>query len=94
KYEIMDSLPCKYKVGFLFKRVCGRLSREGCKYCKGVPLAPGTQLSGPEYDPYFRDRSLYYNDNYYANRYDFTDYDAASLDQESDTDYESDLDAS
>lgn len=92
--EIFDDLPCKFKVGFLIKRVCGRMSRLGCQYCKGVALEPGTALNGPQYDPYFHDRSMYYNDYYYTNRHDFTDYDARGLSSEKDTDFETDLDAS
>ncbi len=91
--EESDSLPCRYKVGFLFKRVCGRLTRVGCKYCNGQALPTGSSLQDPNYDPYFRDRALYYNNNYYSSS-DFTDYDASRLSSEKDTDYESDLDAS
>jgi len=91
--DLPDSLPCKYKVGFLFKKICGRFSREGCKYCKGMPLPPGTRLTEPDYDPYYRDRTLYYNNDYYRT-HEFTHYDARGLVKEQDTNYETDLDAS
>lgn len=90
--DLPDSLPCKYKVGFLFKRICGRLSRLGCTYCQGQPIREDQLVGGAGYDPYFRDRSLYYSDHHYY--HDFTDYDARSLAHERDTDYENDLDAS
>lgn len=87
-----DSLPCKYKVGFLVKRVCGRSSRVGCQYCKGQPFPPGTNFNNPTYDPYYYDRQLYYHDYYYGNQ--FTDSDARGLSVEDDTDFESSIDAS
>ena len=91
--ETFDSLPCRYKVGFLFKRVCGRVSREGCKFCKGVAMDPDRRANDPTYDPYFHDRALYYDDPRYYNS-SFTDYDARGLATERDTDYETDMDAS
>ncbi|MBX9720503.1 MAG: hypothetical protein K2X81_03820 [Candidatus Obscuribacterales bacterium] len=92
--DFPDSLPCKYKVGFLFKRICGRMDRAGCKFCEGGSITPGSNLNNSNNDPYFRDRNMYYNDYYYSNRHNFTDSDASSLSVEQDTDYETDLDAS
>jgi len=90
--DSFDSLPCKYKVGFLFKRVCGRTTRIGCPHCKGGPLPQDSSVNNASYDPYYRDRSYYYDDRY--NQNDFTDYDARRVSREQDTDYETDLDAS
>ncbi len=97
-----DDLPCQARVGFLFKRTCGRMSRVGCPYCKGQPLPRRTDTWGSGYDPYFTDRSMYrgygnYSRGYWGNDYymnDFRDSDRRSFHHESDTNYEQDLDAS
>lgn len=86
-----NSLPCRYKVGFLFKRICGRVSRVGCNFCQGMARDPNLD---EDYDPYFNDRRIYNRNSSYYRSYDFTDYDAYNFESESDTNYENDLDAS
>lgn len=99
---------CDRKVGFLFKRRCGRTTTEGCQYCQN-----GRQPAG--YDPYTDDYGLfpgygYYGRNhwgyhYYADRdryyydpasrrVDFTEADGQSFEEEADQGYEMDLEAS
>ncbi len=99
---------CDRKVGFLFKRRCGRTTTEGCEYCQN-----GRQPAG--YNPYADDYGLfpgygYYGHhhwgyNYYSNRdryhydsdsrrVDFTEADGESFEDEADQGYEMDLEAS
>lgn len=99
---------CDRKVGFLFKRRCGRTTTEGCQYCQN-----GRQPAG--YDPYTDDYGLfpgyghygrhhwgyhYYSnrDRYYydpaSRRVDFTEADGKSFEEEEDQGYEMDLEAS
>lgn len=99
---------CDRKVGFLFKRRCGRTTTEGCQYCQN-----GRQPAG--YDPYTDDYGLfpgyghygrhhwgyhYYSnrDRYYydpaSRRVDFTEADGQSFEEEADQGYEMDLEAS
>lgn len=98
---------CDRKVGFLFKRRCGRTSRVGCPYCDQATTTA---------DPYFYDEYTYYpgygtygrgywGHSYYVNRHhyyydaergrtDFTEADAAAFEAENDQDYEMDMGAS
>lgn len=70
-----DDLPCKVKVGFLFKRTCGRMDRVGCEVCHGQPIPVNAMTTNRDYDPYWHDRSMYndygrYDRNYwYSDRY-------------------------
>lgn len=59
--------PCQQLVGFLFKRRCERLSRVGCRYCKGQD--PGTPVDYWQQgqDPYYTERSSYPNYGRYGN---------------------------
>ena len=93
-----DGLPCKQKVGFLFKRTCGRIDRTGCRYCQGQ-----VQATNAYDDPYFHDRSMYngygrydrgYWSNEYYDRHQFTDADSRAVVSQKDSDFEQRLDAS
>ena len=99
---------CNTKVGFLIKRRCGRTTTEGCKFCRNGQVEPNRDLYADDYNLYpsygYYGRSswgsrYYYNrDRYYYDssnrRVDFTEADGASFENESDQDYEMDLDAS
>ena len=99
---------CNNKVGFLIKRRCGRTTTAGCKFCRNGQVDPGRDLYEDDYNLYpdygYYGRSAwgsryYYNrDRYYYDssnrRVDFTEADGASFENESDQDYEMDLDAS
>ena len=99
---------CDRKVGFLFKRRCGRTTTAGCEYCEN-----GRQPA--DYNPYADDYGLfpgygYYGHHhwgyhYYSNRdryhydpdsrrVDFTEADGESFEDEADQGYEMDLEAS
>ncbi len=99
---------CDRKVGFLFKRRCGRTTTEGCPDCRNGQLAPDHDLYADDYayyPSYGNYRRGYWGSEYYYNRdryyydpntrnVDFNESDAASFAQEGDNDYEMDLDAS
>jgi hypothetical protein len=95
---------CDRKVGFLFKRRCGRTSRVGCPHCDEGGLSS---------DPYFYEYNAYpgygsYQQGSWGYTYsihsqggssgrgqaDFTEADAAAFESESDQDYEMDMGAS
>lgn len=98
---------CDRKVGFLFKRRCGRTSRVGCPYCEdgqstNDPYFYTEYNAYPGYGIYQRG---YWGHDYYAHRYssgyysnqgraDFTEADAAAFESENDRDYEMDMGAS
>ncbi|HEY9880965.1 MAG TPA: FHA domain-containing protein [Leptolyngbyaceae cyanobacterium] len=100
---------CDRKVGFLFKRRCGRTSRDGCPYCDSgqssgdpYPYFYSEYSSYPGYGTYHRG---YWGHDYYAHRHDpgyysnqeradFTEADAAAFESENDQDYEMDMGAS
>ncbi|MBD0336780.1 MAG: hypothetical protein ICV62_14925 [Cyanobacteria bacterium Co-bin13] len=98
---------CDRKVGFLFKRRCGRTSREDCPYCNGGqstndPYFYDEYSAYPGYGTYSRG---YWGHSYYAHRHDpgyysgrgqadFTEADAAAFESENDQDYEMDMGAS
>ncbi|MBD0268522.1 MAG: hypothetical protein ICV77_09540 [Cyanobacteria bacterium Co-bin8] len=97
---------CDRKVGFLFKRRCGRTSRVDCPYCNGGqsssdPYFYEEYSAYPDYGIYNRG---YWGHDYYAYRYssgsynrgqaDFTEADAAAFESEADRDYERDMGAS
>ncbi|PZD75231.1 hypothetical protein C1752_00119 [Acaryochloris thomasi RCC1774] len=91
---------CDRKVGFLFKRPCERTTPQGCPYCRNgqanndpyfydYDLYPNYGRYGRGYwgYSYYRDRDRYaYNSD--SRNVDFTEADAASFEDETDTDYE------
>lgn len=99
---------CDRKVGFLFKRTCDRTTALGCPYCRDgqskldqdpywldYDLYPGYGIYRPGswgYE-YYRDRA-YYCYNRESRNVDFTEADAASFEEELDTDYEMNFGAS
>lgn len=98
---------CDRKVGFLFKRRCGRTSHEGCPYCgEGVQTsnAPYFYEEYRAYPGYGRYSRGYWGHTYYAHSHDpyysgrgqadFTEADAAAFESENDQDYEMDMGAS
>lgn len=100
--------PCDHKVGFLFKRRCGRTTTEGCPDCRNGQIDPNRDRYQDDYAYYpgygryghgYWGSDYYYNrDRYYYNsstrNVDFNESDAASFEEEGDRDYEMDLDAS
>lgn len=99
---------CDRQIGFLVKRRCGRTSTAGCPHCRNgqVPidqdpymddydLYPGYGRYGRNYwgYDYYSNRDRYYYDPD-SRRVDFTEADAASFEDETDQDYEMNLDAS
>lgn len=91
---------CDRKVGFLFKRMCDRTTPKGCPHCRNgqvnddpyfydYDLYPGYGRYGRGYwgYGYYRDRDRYYY-NSDTRDVDFTEADAASFEDETDTDYE------
>lgn len=99
---------CDRKVGFLFKRNCDRTTALGCPYCLDgqskldqdpywldYDLYPnfGTYRPGSWGYEYYRDRA-YYCYNRESRNVDFTEADAASFEEELDTDYEMNFGAS
>ncbi len=87
-------------VGFLFKRRCGRTDTTGCPHCN-----PTYEEDYAYYSGYGEYRSGYWGDRYYYNRdrydydpetgnIDFTEADTASLEDENDTDFETNMGAS
>lgn len=104
--EIGPDGTCDRQVGFLFKRRCGRTTAAGCTYCQNGRVEQDPYFYDydlyPGYGQYSRG---YWGHAYYANRdrytynsetrrMDFTEADAASLEEEADTDYELDMGAS
>ena len=103
-----DPGTCDRKVGFLFKRRCGRTTTAGCPDCQNGRLPPDHDLYQDDYSLYpgFGNYGRnYWGYHYYTNadryyydpnsrRVDFTEADAASFEEESDQDYEMTLDAS
>jgi len=99
---------CTRKVGFLFKRPCGRTTTQGCPDCQNGNVDPNRDRYQedysyyPGYGRYGRGRwghdYYYHRDRYHYdphNRHvDFNESDAASFAEEGDRDYEMDLDAS
>ncbi|BAY25051.1 Forkhead-associated protein [Calothrix sp. NIES-2100] len=90
---------CDRMVGFLFKRRCGRTDRTGCPYCEQTYENDyayysdyGHYRSGWGSD-YYDERDRYSYDPDTGN-VDFTEADAVSLEDERDTDFESDMGAS
>lgn len=99
---------CDRTIGFLFKRRCDRTSALGCPYCRDgqskldqdpyvldYVLYPnfGTYRPGSWGYEYYRDRA-YYCYNRESRNVDFTEADAASFEEELDTDYEMNFGAS
>ena len=99
---------CDRQVGFLFKRRCGRTSPQDCRDCKNGTLRPNQTLYAEDYvyyqgygnyspgrwgADYYSNRDRYYYDSNTRN-VDFNESDAASFEQEGDSDYEMSLDAS
>ncbi|MGR3274005.1 FHA domain-containing protein [Acaryochloris marina NIES-2412] len=99
---------CDRTIGFLFKRPCDRTTALGCPYCNNgqskldqdpywldYDLYPnfGTYRPGSWGYEYYRDRA-YYCYNRESRNIDFTEADAASFEEESDTDYEMNFGAS
>ena len=99
---------CDRKVGFLFKRRCGRTTTEGCPDCRNGQLEPNRNRYEDDY-AYYPDYGRYgrghWGYGYYHNRHhyyydphtrnvDFNESDAASFEEEGDQDFEMDLDAS
>lgn len=99
---------CNKQVGFLIKRRCGRTTPAGCKFCRNGQVKLDQSLYADDYNlypNYGSYRGSYWGSNYYYNRdryyydssnrrVDFTEADGASFEDESDQDYEMDLDAS
>lgn len=99
---------CDRKVGFLFKRRCGRTTTEGCPDCRNGQLEPNRNRYEDDYayyPDYGRYGRGYWGYGYYHNRHhyyydphtrnvDFNESDTASFEQEGDQDFEMDLDAS
>ena len=99
---------CTRMVGFLFKRRCNRTNPMGCRYCDGGRRGDDDdpyfheRSFYPGYGSYRRGcwGSRYYNnrDRYYYDPdrrdVDFTEADADTLTNETDTDYEQDMGAS
>jgi hypothetical protein len=99
---------CDRKVGFLFKRRCGRTTTAGCPDCRNGQLDPQRDRYADDYayypdygnyghgrwgHRYYHHRHAYYYDSDTRN-VDFNESDVASFEQEGDRDYEMDLDAS
>lgn len=99
---------CDRTIGFLFKRPCDRTTALGCPYCRDgqskldqdpywldYDLYPnfGTYRPGSWGYEYYRDRAYYFY-NRQSRNVDFTEADAASFEEESDTDYEMNFGAS
>lgn len=99
---------CDRTIGFLFKRKCDRTTALGCPYCNNgqskldqdpywldYDLYPnfGSYRPGNWGYEYYRDRA-YYCYNRESRNVDFTEADAASFEEESDTDYEMNFGAS
>ncbi|MFK8184184.1 MAG: FHA domain-containing protein [Phormidesmis sp.] len=99
---------CTHKVGFLFKRRCGRTTTQGCPDCQNGQIDPNRDRYRHDYDyypGYGRYGRGYWGHDYYYHRHhyhydphsrdvDFNESDAASFAEEGDRDYEMDLDAS
>ncbi|MEM0979229.1 MAG: FHA domain-containing protein [Cyanobacteria bacterium P01_H01_bin.58] len=99
---------CNRRVGFLVKRRCGRTSTAGCPHCRNgqVPIDQDPYIEDYDlYPGYGRYGQSYWGYHYYSNRdryyydpdsrrVDFTEADAASFEDETDQDYEMNLDAS
>lgn len=99
---------CDRTIGFLFKRRCDRTTALGCPYCRDGQSKLDQDPYGLDYDlypnfgtyrpgswgyKYYRDRA-YYCYNRESRNVDFTEADAASFDEELDTDYEMNFGAS
>ena len=99
---------CTRKVGFLFKRRCGRTTTQGCPDCKNGQVDPNRDLYREDYSyypgygrygrghwghDYYHHRDRYHYDPH-SRHVDFNESDAASFAEEGDRDYEMDLDAS
>lgn len=106
--ESLGERGCDRKIGFLFQRRCGRTDPTGCSYCQGGMLTstqdPFSVEHGyyPGYSQYGRGywgHDYYsYRDSYTYNPYtrsiDFNESDVSSFEEEGDTDFENQLDAS
>lgn len=97
---------CQNRVGFLFKRTCGRTSPTGCRYCRGTGVL-SNDIFYNDYDSYYPGygRYRYWGSSYYSNRHNyyydrdsermaFTEADSAAFEEEADMDFEQDLEAS
>jgi hypothetical protein len=91
---------CDRLVGFLFKRRCDRTDKIGCPHCDESYAEDyafysnyGNYRHGSWGHNYYEDRDYYVYDPYTGN-VNFTEADAVSLEQESDTDFEYDMGAS
>lgn len=99
---------CDRTIGFLFKRPCDHTTALGCPYCNNgqskldqdpywldYDLYPnfGSYRPGNWGYEYYRDRA-YYCYNRQSRNVDFTEADAASFEEELDTDYEMNFGAS
>lgn len=88
---------CDRMVGFLFKRRCGRTDRTNCPYCNESYTEDYAYY--PDYGSYrYGWGSNYYRENNYSynetNNVDFTEADAISLEDERNTDFETNMGAS
>lgn len=88
---------CDRMVGFLFKRRCGRTDRTNCPYCNESYTEDYAYY--PDYGSYrygwgsnsYRENNYSYNE---TNNVDFTEADAISLEDERNTDFETNMGAS
>ncbi|MBD2387321.1 FHA domain-containing protein [Cylindrospermum sp. FACHB-282] len=85
------SRECDRMIGFLFKRRCGRTDTTDCPHCN-----QSYETDYAYYSDYGDYRSGYWGSDYYNQRrnIDFTEADGASLEDESDTDFERNMGAS
>lgn len=91
---------CDRMIGFLFKRRCGRTDTTGCPHCHptyeqdyAYYSGYGNYHSGSWGSSYYYNRDRYEYDSETGN-IDFTEADAMSLENEYDTDYETNMGAS
>jgi hypothetical protein len=89
---------CDRMVGFLFKRRCGRTDRTGCPYCNESYTQDYAYY--PDYGSYrYGWGSSYYRESSYSyesetDNVDFTEADGESLEDERNTDFETNMGAS
>jgi len=93
--NITTAWECDRMVGFLFKRRCGRTDTTNCPYCNQSYTEDYAYY--PDYGSYrYGWGSSYYNDRFCEapTQVDFTEADAISLEDERNTDFETNMGAS
>lgn len=96
--NIESSETCQRLVGFLIPRRCGRTTSENCPYCQGNMMDTDPYFMQPEHSLYpdygvYDQLAVELQQNYDINRMDFTEADAMAF-EETDIDFEQDMDAS